>query len=323
VRRRAGVTPGRFCPAGYGYAPRAFARPPELVAETLYVIGGLYGNVFALDEIDRMAAAEHRAPTRVFNGDFHWFDADACLFARVQERVMRHFALRGNVETELAAPDGTAGCGCAYPESVADDDVERSNAILDRLRKVVAGFSGASETLSTLPAHALAQVGTLRVGVVHGDAWSLAGWRFAHDRLHDVAEEASLRTAFEEGAVDGFASTHTCSPALKVLDGRFVINNGAAGMPNFWGDPSGLLTRVSVHPLPLGLEDLRLFGVKERGVQIDALRIGFDRERWIEQFDRIWPPGTPAWISYRDRILLGPRFSVADALGGRPANGPL
>jgi hypothetical protein len=317
------VSPGRSCPTGYGYAPRAFARPPEIVAETLYVIGGLYGNVFALDEIDRMAAAEHRAPTRVFNGDFHWFDADARLFACVQERVMKHIALRGNVETELAAPDGTAGCGCAYPESVTDDEVERSNAILERLREIGADLSGATETLSKLPAHALAQVGTLRVGVVHGDAWSLAGWHFAHDRLHDVTEEARLRAAFEEGAVDGFASTHTCSPALKILDGRFVINNGAAGMSNFRGDPSGLLTRISIHPLPSGLEDLRLFGVKERGVQIDALRIGFDRERWIEQFDRMWPLGTPARTSYRDRILLGPRFSVADALGRRPADGPL
>lgn len=319
------TSPGRSCPVGYGYAPRVFAREPEVVADTLYVIGGLYGNGFALDAIDRMATREGRSPTRIFNGDFHWVDADAQLFTSVQRRVLAHVALRGNVETELASEQGSAGCGCAYPERVPDDEVERSNRILARLRAVVADLPGVGHQLPGLAAHAVAQVGRLRIGVVHGDAWSLAGWRFAPDRLHSATGEADLLAAFEESQVDGFASTHTCSPALKVLGQRFVINNGAAGMPNFAGDPSGLLTRISVHPVPPGLEDARLFGLRERGVWIDALRIPFDRRRWIAQFDRLWPSGTPARISYRDRIVRGPRFSLEHALGaatGLPVQEP-
>lgn len=41
--------------------------------------------------------------------------------------------------------------------------------------------------------------------------------------------------AFAEASVDVFASTHTCLPALCRFDGdeKVVINNGAAGMPNF------------------------------------------------------------------------------------------
>ena len=44
----------------------------------------------------------------VFNGDFHWFDADPAAFARVQQQVLEHEALRGNVETELAVASGSA-----------------------------------------------------------------------------------------------------------------------------------------------------------------------------------------------------------------------
>jgi len=307
--------PGRTCPPQYGYSPRVFARPPDVQAETLYVIGGLYGNPFALDEIDRMAALEPQAPCRVFNGDFHWFDADSGLFASVQRRVLPHIALRGNVETEIAADDDAAGCGCAYPASVPDDDVERSNRILARLRDVAAGVADAREQLARLPMHALARVGRLRVGIVHGDAWSLAGWRFAHDRLHDDPGAEHLRAAFELGAVDGYACSHTCAPALKVLGEGFVINNGAAGMANFAGDASGLLTRVSVRALPPALASARAFGLHERGVWIDAMRIRFDLARWLERFDRLWPAGSAAAVSYRDRIARGPAFTIDHALG--------
>jgi hypothetical protein len=307
--------PGRACPRHYAYSPRVFARAAELRGPTLYVVGGLYGNPFALDAIDRMAAPEPEPPLRVFNGDFHWFDAEPGLFATVQRRVLAHTALRGNVETELAGDDASAGCGCAYPESVPDDDVERSNRILERLRTVAAEVPGAREALAALPMHAMAQVGALRIGIIHGDAWSLAGWRFAHDHLHDAAGEAQLQSALELGAVDGFACSHTCAPALKVTERGFVVNNGAAGMANFAGDASGLLTRISTLPLPRALEDARVYGMHERGVWIDALRIGFDRDRWIERFDALWPAGSPAAVSYRDRIARGPSFTVDHALG--------
>ena len=36
---------GRVCPVDYTYSPAVFARAPDLTAETLYVVGGLYGNL--------------------------------------------------------------------------------------------------------------------------------------------------------------------------------------------------------------------------------------------------------------------------------------
>ncbi|MCX8113604.1 MAG: hypothetical protein N3D71_00825 [Burkholderiaceae bacterium] len=314
--------PGRSCPPHYGYSPRVFARPPEIAAETLYVIGGLYGNPYALDAIDALAATEAVAPVRVFNGDFHWFDAEPALFAEVQRRVLAHIALRGNVETELAADDDAAGCGCAYPESVPDDDVERSNAILARLRGIAQAADGdrcSRQRLGALPMHAVAQVGEARIAIVHGDAWGLAGWRFAHDSLHDDARSAQLAGALELGAVDGYACSHTCAPALKAFERGFVINNGAAGMANFAGTTYGVLTRISTRGLPRALQRLRLYGLFDAGCFVDALKIEFDLAAWLARFDAIWPAGSPAAISYRRRIVEGPAFTIDHALGRMPA----
>jgi hypothetical protein len=327
----ASLTAGRICPPHYGYSPRVFARAADLETDTLYVIGGLYGNALALDAIERMAATERGGAQLVFNGDFHWFDAQPALFGEVQRRVLAHSALRGNVETEIAGNDDAAGCGCAYPESVPDDDVARSNAILARLRSVAAGTDGeVRESLAALPMHAVARVGGLRIGIVHGDAWSLAGWRFAHDTLHaaqtDAAQQLRLARAFELGAVDGFACSHTCAPALACIDtpngDRFVINNGAAGMANFAGSTFGVITRIATRAVPPPLAAQRLYGLHERGAWIDALAVHFDAAAWLERFDAIWPAGSDAAVSYRARLAHGPAFTLDAALGRAAAHCP-
>ncbi len=315
----AAARPGRTCPPHYGYSPKAFARAAGIEAETLYVIGGLYGNRVALDAIEAAAACESFAPRLVFNGDFHWFDAEAGLFAEVQRRVLAHHALRGNVETELAGDASEAGCGCAYPESVPDDDVERSNRILDRLRDIARQVPRARDQLAALPMHGVAAVGDLRIGIVHGDAWSLAGWRFAHDGLHDPASDLSVARALELAAVDGFACSHTCLPALRAYPRGFVINNGAAGMANFAASSAGLITRIGTRALPAALTAQRVYGLYEKGVWIDALRIEFDITAWLALFDRLWAADSPAAISYRARITQGPAFTPAQALGRAPA----
>jgi len=86
-------------------------------------------------------------------------------------------------------------------------------------------------------------------------------------------------------------------------------------MASFAGDAGGLLTRIAIRPLPAALENLRAFGLHERGVWVDALRIRFDLARWLERFDAIWPAGSPAAVSYRQRIVAGPTFTVDHALG--------
>ncbi|HQR20590.1 MAG TPA: hypothetical protein PLE54_09775 [Burkholderiaceae bacterium] len=314
--------PGRGCPPAYGYSPRAFARDAEFSTEVLYVIGGLYGNLPALVEIERMAALEQVPARLVFNGDFHWFDADAAACAAVDRAVMRHVALRGNVETEAASDVEANGCGCAYPESVPDEDVERSNRILRRLRGALRAaereLPGLRSRLAALPMHRVAAVGDARIGIVHGDAWALAGWRFAHDALHGGDDSALVR-AFGQAAVDVFASTHTCLPALKLVATAAgecaVVNNGAAGMPNFRGNRSGLITRIATHPVPAALASARRYGTDVAGVYVDALDVRFDATAWDREFRRLWPGGSAAEMSYAHRMAHGPDYTVDDALG--------
>jgi len=304
--------PGRSCPLSYRYSPAVFRRATEIEADTLYVVGGLYGNPFALDAILAIAAAEAIAPTIVFNGDFNWFDVDPAGFAALNARVLERTALRGNVETELASDDEAAGCGCGYPEWVGDAEVTRANAIEQRLRATARAHPDLRARLGELPMHATASVGGIPVAIVHGDAWSLAGWSFSQERLSGSVTTAA---ACDEAGVRVFACSHTCLPVLQALDsahGRcLIINNGAAGMPNFRGTLSGLITRISVHRRNDALYEGRL-----GSVYAEAIPVRYEHGRFLEWFDALWPAGSPAALSYRRRIVEGPAYELHQAPRG-------
>lgn len=312
------MTPGRTCPLHYRYAPDVFAHDADIRAETLYVIGGLYGNVAALNTILHMARQEAVVPVLVFNGDFNWFNVDDASFCAINETVLKHVALRGNVETELLAD--TADCGCAYPDHVGDCEVARSNAIMQRLQvtaRTLPSFANPlADRLATLPMHLVAAVGDSRIGIVHGDAESLAGWRFAHDALHDAANVDWLQTVCADNRLAGFASSHTCLPTFRRFGGEthrcFVINNGAAGMPNFGGTQYGLITRISIHAAAEGLAQ---YGAAIGGLHIDALPVHYDHAAFQRAFLANWPPGSAAHESYFSRIDAGPDFAPPHALG--------
>jgi hypothetical protein len=306
--------PGRSCPLDYRYQPSVFAREPDLQADTLYVVGGLYGNRPALETLLGMLSDERGSTALIFNGDFNWFDFDDDCFEVINTAVLSHRALRGNVETELASDDASAGCGCGYPDSVPDADVSRSNQILEQLRGTARRFPALRATLGRLPMHAVARVGDLRIGIVHGDAESLAGWQFDVGALDDVGQRGHLDEIFASARVDGFASSHTCLPALRefsVEDGRrWVINNGASGMPNFKDTQFGLLSRISVRPAVGGSS---LYGLKEKGAFVDALAIRYDQARWLDMFLANAAPGSPAHVSYYNRIVNGPSYETRRA----------
>ena len=310
------MTPGRTCPLHYRYPTSVFHRDAAIRAETIYVIGGLYGNVQALETILELAMREVAEPTLVFNGDFNWFNIDAMRFEAINRVVLQHIALRGNVETELAADASEAGCGCAYPDYVDDADVERSNQIMQHLRATSRDFSAISERLSTLPMHAVAEVGGQRFGIVHGDAESLSGWRFAHDSLHDEINIDWLHQVCADANLAGFVSSHTCLPTFRRFQQNttthFVINNGAAGMPNFSRTQYGLISRLSIHPPRDGLAQ---YGAVLAGLHIDAIPVHYDHARFERDFLAQWPPGSAAHQSYFKRIVDGPDFAPPHALG--------
>ncbi len=315
-----GPVAGRSCPVSYGYSAEVFKRPPELLASTLYVIGGLYGNPFALDAVEALASHETDAPQLVFNGDFHWFDLAPEVFADIHHRVMQHAVVRGNVETELATDEDGVGCGCGYPENVSDDEVARSNQIITALRATAATAVGSKRaSMATLPMHLLAQVGPAHIGIVHGDATSLAGWDFSRHLLDDPSRRGLNEQFFRKSDVSVFASSHTCAPLMRrfTIDGRAcgIINNGAAGMPNFSGTCFGLVSRISLTPAPPTLEVVhqRVFRIDDIDLYVAAIALNYDHAAWHARFIADWPADSAANISYLQRIEQGPTWSAAQA----------
>jgi hypothetical protein len=305
--------PGRSCPISYRYAPASLARAAELEGETLYVVGGLYGNRQALACILERASRERGAVTLVINGDFNWFNVSPAVFSSVNKEVLRHTALRGNVETEIAGDDAAAGCGCGYPEFVGDAEVERSNRIIERLRETARAFPELRSRLGALPARLVARVSGVRVGIVHGDAESLAGWGFSQELLREPARREAAAQWFTAADVRVFASSHSCLPVMQAFDtqrGRCVLaNNGAAGMPNFSGSQHGLITRISVN----AAQDA-LYGSTVDGVRVEALPVPYDHAAFEREFLAAWPGGSPAHTSYYRRIADGPAYRPKDAI---------
>ena len=303
------AVPGRSCPASYRYAPGALAAPAELRADTLWIAGGLYGNVPALECLLEGFAAEPGHKALVFNGDFHWFDMDPLAFSVINETALLFHATRGNVETELATPSGDAGCGCAYPPWVDDHTVERSNGIIERLRATATRYPEALTRLAALPMHLCAQVGDVRVAIVHGDAASLAGWSFSQEALARAEGRAEAEAALARASVDVFASSHTCLPVMQRLANGVIANNGAAGMPNFRGETYGVATRISTTP-----HKNALYGTFWRGLFIEAVALRYDAKAWQRRFLAQWPEGSHAHRSYWDRIVNGPHYTIGQAL---------
>ena len=304
---------GRSCPLSYRYSPSVFCSDATLTADTLYVVGGLYGNEAALDAVLQMFDAERGRKQLIFNGDFNWFNISPDRFRRINETVLSFNAIRGNVETELMSTDvgaNDAGCGCTYPDWVEDDTVERSNLIMQKLSSTARQFPSLQEKLAALPMWQRIDVGGIPIGIVHGDAESLSGWGFAQETLSDVGHLAQVRDWFDIAKVRLFACSHTCLPVLKSLfnsNGKkcVVVNNGAAGMPNFQDLHEGLLTRIATTPYNNGVS---FYGTKLNDLFIDALPIRYDQAKWHEEFLSQWDRDSPAHASYWDRIAEGPRY---------------
>ncbi len=323
-------SPGRVCPACYAYPASALQAPAILEVDTLYVAGGLYGNLEALDTLEALARNDIRDGQKVsivFNGDFHWFDADVDWFMTVHERTQQWITLAGNVELELADRNTGAGCGCAYPPHVSDRVVHRSNAIMQRLQGTVGPVGRTS--LERLPRLLAAQVGTARVLIVHGDTRNISGWRFAAEHLPPadsplrerlgmttaITDLVSLQEDFKASDADVIACSHTCLPAYcRLMTGsseRILANNGAAGMPNFDGMVCGLATRISRTDTP---PPSALFGFTTGTVRCDAVKLEYDQPRWMKRFLGTWPEGSTAHSSYLTRLNGNVGYAPCEAL---------
>jgi predicted phosphodiesterase len=315
---------GRFCPPDYRINPELL-KPSlsPLTFEVVYVVGGLYGNTEALTLIcDAFEAETSLRKTLVFNGDFHWFDIARDEFLEVEAKTSKYLRLRGNVETELArhveeSMEADIGCGCAYPAEVSDKEVDYSNAIIQKLRATYRSCTAELHgKLSDLPMVKRLDVDGLGVGITHGDIDSLAGWSLAHNKIASTLAEglAKKMNALE---LDIVASSHTCLPALHKQNSLVVVNNGAAGLSNFSGQTSGLITRIAKQDagasrLPIAFQS-SLAG-KTNAVSVQALSVDFDNAKWQAKFLSQWPAQTAAHESYWQRIRLGTSYTKNQAM---------
>ena len=184
---------------------------------------------------------------------------------------------------------------------------------MERLQQTVTPAQ--HEALATLPYHRTVEVAGYRIAILHGDPESLAGWGLAVDA--EAITDPGMGTLsdwFRRSRADIFACTHTCLPhALRLeVDGhpRAVINNGSAGLPNFAGDLRGLITRIATEP-----SSHALYRVELPELVIEALPMPIDTTRWLHTFLEVWPPASPARLSYLRRLSQGPDHHPVDAVG--------
>lgn len=118
---------------------------------------------------------------------------------------------------------------------------------------------------------------------------------------------------------DVFARTHTCEPVCTHLDttadnqrAGVIINNGAAGMPNFVGTRYGVVTRIATRPAAADMPVL--YGTTIAGVDIEALALHYDHEQWWARFEAMWPNGSAAQLSCRARIRDGGPLDIGQAI---------
>jgi len=320
----------------YRYRPSSLNQPSSLHADTLYVVGGLYGNSQALEHILDLKKQEDKRYRKkvklLFNGDFNWFNVDDTSFQYINETVLKHRAIRGNVEEEMIRIKGD-DCGCTYPSYVGDDTVERSSQIIKRLKDRASRHFHLTEGVRVLPKVMIAQLGEVRVCILHGDPECISGWGFSVEAMEPFDEnlrkqlnvpsticttQQQVLKWFEEANVDAFACTHTCLPFAQDFkkangDSCVVFNNGSAGMANFKGTTYGLLTRISTRP---EVPENSIYGISIKSVRFDAIPIKYNFTTFSNKFLENWNPSSAAHVSYFERLSNGPNYTIAQAARG-------
>ncbi|ELI6430246.1 hypothetical protein [Vibrio harveyi] len=308
------MSKGRSCPNSYRINLNDIISSESTHMDTIYVIGGLYGNFEALKDIVKKKNIEEdrtgKKVSLIFNGDFNWFNSDSESFEFINNIVLNNLAIQGNVEAELSNPSENAGCGCAYPDYVTDDVVVNSNLIMDKMKECSKDFPEINMKLGLLSKFKKIKIGKLNILILHGDVESIAGWKLSIDSMPDIGRQSEiLSNWFESTGVDVFSCSHTCTPFIQNFNKNIVINNGTAGMPNFKNSQFGVITRISrcksfITPL---------YGTSVDDVFIDAIPVEWGAE-WNSWFEKQWPKGSPAWNAYIERIKNGTEFELEKAI---------
>mmetsp|Transcript_9836 Transcript_9836/g.12329 ORF Transcript_9836/g.12329 Transcript_9836/m.12329 type:complete len:354 (+) Transcript_9836:3-1064(+) len=304
----------------------------------LYAVGGLYGNVLALEKLNSLVRRDvdkYHDVTVVFNGDFNFFNIDKASWIKINSEIQQKFGLRtgakviatkGNIEHEVASRE-FSGCGCAYPDDVDPKVSLRAGAIVDQLREIAHSKDMPHwilPWLRNLNWHTTFRIGSMQITLVHGDPDCVNGWSLA---ANAKTSQHIVERFFDNTNSSILACTHTCLAHLtQIPDGRIIINNGSAGISNFQNSTSGLVSRIAPTNAPPLDPNLCAFGSSLADIRVDALHLHFDSTSWLQHFFLPnWPPESPAHSSYYDRISFGvphwtPQHAERGFLSASPGN---
>ena len=297
---------GRNCSLEYILRKDWTKKSKKLEEEVIYIVGGLYGNRYALEIINKMAHDENAKI--VFNGDMHWFDIEKEDFLKIEELSKDSIKLLGNVEFELLNNTSSLGCGCNYPEDVSDGVVERSNVIHNMMKENIKGnqiLNDIKERSKTLVLDFFGK----KIAITHGDEKSMSGWKCSNDNLKLESRKKELDNWFKENDIDILATTHTCLAVVYDNGRNIVINNGAAGMANIKGETFGLFTRIAKNS-----HKKAIYSEYRDGLYVELVKVDFNIEKFKLWFEKVWPDDSPASISYKNRIINGTSLTIEDII---------
>ncbi len=295
---------GRNCSLKYILNNEWAKYPKEVSNKVIYIIGGLYGNFFALEKIKELAKLERDEPLLVFNGDIHWFDILEKDFLNIENIIKKDIKLLGNVEYELLNEEDLFGCGCNYPEDVDEGIVNRSNIIHSMMKNnikdkiVLDDIKNRDKTICL-------SVMNKNIAVTHGDEKNMAGWLCSIDNLKLENRREELANWFINNNIDVLATTHTCLPVITTIKSSVVINNGSSGMANVQNETYGIITRIAENSHPNNIVSQKI-----DNIFIELVKVDFNIDEFINWFDKIWDKNSPASISYRNRIVNGTKLNV-------------
>ena len=305
--------PGRSCPTAYRYAPRALRPRAGRRGRDALVVGGLYGNVEALDEVARHGGARARRRRRSSS------TATSTGSTRPPDDF-RRVAGRGAAPCRPARQrgDGDRRRGLAAPAAAAPIPLDVSDAGRRRAptrswrgcARRRARFPAARRALAALPMHARGARGRgarghrARRRVLAGRL----GVRAGRPRRPRPSPLARQRVRGMRG-VDVFASSHTCLPALRAFD--FGHGRGGGRQQRRGGHAElrrRALRRDHAHlgaPAPGTPCTARGWPAFSSTRSPCATTRPPGRARFIAS----WPAGSAAHDSYFRRIAHGPGFA--------------
>ena len=202
----------------------------------LLICGGAYGNIEALQALERWADLHgFAADSIIHTGDVAAYCA-APSAATAFVRTRGWHAIKGNVEEQLA--DGADDCACGFEEG----------SVCDALSAQWYAYALAETTaedrawMAALPSALLFTMNGRRVMVVHGAPGQTN--RFMFESL----DEGEFLEYLDAASADIMIAGHTGIPFTRIFGDAVWHNSGALGMPANDGTPRVWISTVTPEP---------------------------------------------------------------------------